>query len=57
MPLTSKEIENNRKANYKKYQAHIPKCLAIAFDKKLQKDNIKYTDWLKNNIAEYIKKV
>lgn len=57
MPLTSKEIENNRKANYKKYQAHIPKYLAIAFDEKLQKDNIKYTEWLKNNIEKYLKKL
>lgn len=57
MPLTSKEIENNRKANYKKYQAHIPKYLATAFDEKLKKDNIKYTEWLKNNIEKYLKKL
>ena len=37
MPLTSKEIEENRKQNYKKYQAHIPKYLAIPFDEKMKK--------------------
>lgn len=56
MALTSKEIEENRKQNYKKYQAHIPKYLAIPFDEKMEKDGIKYTEWLKKNIEKYLKK-
>lgn len=56
MPLTSKEIEENRKQNYKKYQAHIPKYLAIPFDEKMKKNGIKYTEWLKNSIEKYLKK-
>lgn len=46
-----KRIQNN-----KRYNAFIPKFLSNPFDDKLKKENLKFTDWLKENIEKYLKK-
>lgn len=57
MALTDKEKYNKRIQTNKRYNAYIPTYLATAFDSKLKKENITFTNWLKNNIEKYIKKI
>lgn len=56
MALTNQEIQKNRTINNKQYTAFIPKFLAKPFDEKLAKNNIKFTNWLKENMEKYLKK-
>ena len=56
MALTDKEKYNKRVQVNKRYNAYIPTYLANEFDFKLKKENITFTNWLKNNIEKYIKK-
>lgn len=56
MAITNKEAHENRMKSNKRFDAYIPNYLAIPFSKKLQKDNLKYSEWLKNNIEKYLKK-
>lgn len=56
MALTDKEKYNNRIKSNKRYGAYIPMYMANAFDSKLKKENINFTDWLKKNMEKYIKK-
>lgn len=60
MALTDKEKYNNRIKSNKRYGAYIPMYMANAFDSKLKKENINFTDWLKKtwkNISKKIKKI
>lgn len=56
MPLTDKEKYDKRKKDNRKYNAYIPNFLAIPFDEKLKKNNIKFSEWLKENMEKYLKK-
>lgn len=56
MPLTDKEKYEKRKKENRKYNAYIPLYLANPFDEKLDKNNLKFTVWLKENIEKYLKK-
>ena len=56
MALTDKEKYNKRVQVNKRYNAYIPTYLANEFDFKLKKENITFTNWLKNNIEKFIKK-
>lgn len=46
----------NRKENNKPFQAYLPNFLAIPFKEKLQKENKKFSEWLKENVEKYLKK-
>lgn len=50
------EIHKDRLKNNKRYSAYIPNFIAIPFNEKLKKNNIKFTDWLKENMEKYLKK-
>lgn len=56
MTLSNQEKQKNRLIKNKHYNAFIPSFLANPFDKKLKENNIKFTDWLKENIEKYLKK-
>lgn len=56
MPLTDKEKYQNRIKSNKSYTAYIPNYIAIPFDEKLEKNNIKFTNWLKESMEKYLKK-
>ena len=53
---SNNEIYQKRKENNKRYTAYIPKFISNPFDEKLKKNNIKFTDWLKENMEKYLKK-
>lgn len=56
MPLTPAEKHQNRLKTHKQYNAYIPLYLSNPFEEKLKKNNLKFTDWLKENIEKYLKK-
>ena len=56
MAITNQEAHANRMKSNKRFDAYIPNYLAKPFTEKLQKDGLKYSDWLKNNIEKYLKK-
>lgn len=56
MPLTPAEKHQNRLKTHKQYNTYIPKYIAIPFDEKLEKNNIKFTEWLKEQMEKYLKK-
>ena len=47
--------QERRKQLYTRILADIPKKLGDEFKHKLQKDNIKITDWMKQNAKNYLK--
>ena len=56
MPLSDKEKYEKRKKDNRKYNVYIPNYIAIPFDEKLEKNNIKFSKWLKENMEKYLKK-
>ena len=56
MPLTPAEKRKNRLKTHKQYNTYIPLYIANPFDEKLEEKNIKFTDWLKENMEKYLKK-
>lgn len=57
MPLSPAEKRKNRLKTHKQYNTYIPLYIANPFDEKLEKNNIKFTDWLKENMEKYLKKI
>lgn len=57
MAMTNREIQENRRKHNKRFDAYLPNYLADLFVEKLKKDNLKYSEWLKNNVEKYLKKV
>ena len=53
---SQKQIDIDRNIRNKRYSAYIPRFLATPFDEKLKQNNIKFTDWLKENMEKYLKK-
>lgn len=49
-----KEAEWERQ-RYKRFQYRCPKDLADSLDKKLERDEINFSEWLKSKIEEYVK--
>lgn len=56
MTLSNQEKQKKRLIKNKQYTAFIPRFLANPFDEKLKENNIKFTDWLKENMEKYLKK-
>lgn len=56
MAMTNREIQENRRKRNKRFDAYLPNYLADLFVEKLKKDNLKYSEWLKNNVEKYLKK-
>ena len=40
----------------KRFHAFIPNFMANPFQEKLKKEEVRFTDWLKDNIEKYLKK-
>lgn len=45
-----------RKNKYKRLVADVDKDIANKFQEQLKKDNIKFSDWIKENIKNYLEK-
>lgn len=45
-----------RKTKYKRFVVDVDKETAEEFQKKLQEENITYSDWVKQHIKKYLKK-
>ncbi len=56
MTLSNQEKQKKRLIKNKQYTAFIPRFLSNPFDEKLKENNIKFTDWLKENMEKYLKK-
>lgn len=54
--LTDKEKYKNRIEKSTRFDAYLPNFLAIPFKEKLQKENKKFSEWLKENAEKYLKK-
>jgi len=55
MPLTASEKRKNRLKTHKQYNTYIPLDISKPFDEKLIKNEIKFTDWLRENMEKYLK--
>lgn len=54
--LSDSEKYQNRKIKNTNFNAYLPNFLAIPFKEKLQKENKKFSEWLKENVEKYLKK-
>lgn len=51
-----KESYKKRIQNNKQYKAFVNKDLAKLFDDKLKENNLKYSEWLRQEITKFIQK-
>nr|DAI43410.1 MAG TPA: Ribbon-helix-helix domain [Caudoviricetes sp.] len=52
-----KKENENRKRKVKRFVVDIEKDLAEEFTVQLQKDGKQYSDWVRDNIKKYLKKI
>lgn len=51
----AKQYQDRKKHNLQ-FNSYLPKFLGIPFKAKLEKDNKKFSEWLKDNVERYLKK-
>lgn len=53
---TDHENYESRKLQNTSFNAYLPNYIAIPFKEKLQKEDKKFSEWLKENAEKYLKK-
>ena len=56
MTFTPAEKRKNRLKTHKQYNTYIPLYIANPFDEKLKKNDLNFTDWLKESMEKYLKR-
>ena len=56
MERDNKKDYQDRKQNNSQFNAYLPNFIALPFKEKLQKENKKFSEWLKENVEKYLKK-